>query len=81
MKYYVTFGHFQYMVLAGNIYNACVLTLRAKTRKFMDNIPIYFRVSNRGFDKHKNDDIVQLCDIIWLLQLGQINEEENYVEF
>jgi len=67
--------------MAGNIYHACIKALKQYLNSYQDNIPLIFRISRYGFDKHNDDQYIHLLHIIQILNLARqspICEEINY---
>lgn len=64
MKYYVSFGKYKKVLIAGNPIHACIKVLRS----YMDDIPLtiskVFRVSQCGFEDHDDDEIYSLKEIL-----------------
>jgi len=71
MKYYVKFGNFRKMIITGNQYAACVKTfnsfMESKDRR---TLPTFFTVSQRGYNKHDDDEIVATDFVIRILQVA-----------
>jgi len=77
MKYYITLGETQYLVKDNNPYKACMQVLRLKFNKYTDVLANRFRVSQRGFDWHPDDEYIDTSTIISLLLLSNVYEEEE----
>jgi len=70
MKYYVTVDSCCSVVNASNPYQACMKTMRQKFNKYTEVIGSVFRVSQKGFDKHDDDEIIETELIIKLMILA-----------
>ena len=79
-KYYVTFGPLTNILLAENEYRACILTFRKYFDEdtYRDTLPAVFIVSQRGFDAHNDDTIVDVGTITGLLLIAgqEVNDEQ-----
>jgi len=73
MKYYVTFGKHSHVIHAGNPWQACILMLQKKDFKKLSK---YFRVSQKGFDKHEDDEIFTISHILRILEFSRAYESE-----
>lgn len=65
-KYYVRFGdRYKKVIMADNDIIACVnVFIDYFNKKDTTVIPIYFVVSERGFDIHEGDIFINLIDVI-----------------
>lgn len=72
MKYYVTFGTINCIIQTGNILAACVKAYKLyfNTKELPKSLPIFFRVSQRGFDKHDDDELISVAEIIKLITMS-----------
>ena len=80
MKCYITFGDQEKIYDAGNQYQACVMMFYSFFKcheddgvnwyRYIDTMPVFFRVSQRGFNIHDEDEIVTSALIIKLLLLN-----------
>lgn len=69
MKYYITMGKNQMICLASNPYQACMKVFK-RTIKNVETLPKFFRISQVGFNKHDDDEIVPMEVIIKLMVLS-----------
>ena len=78
MKYYVTVDSYQEVILASTSYQACLKVVQNKLADTKCGISDDFcRVSQRGFDVHDDDELIE-SDIIWgLVQLNLQYLSEN----
>ena len=74
MKYYITFGDFQYLTQAGNPYQACIKTLQRRLDRYVDSVNLNFRVSKVGFEEHEEDEIILLEEVVKILELSNKKE-------
>ena len=72
-KYYVIFGNYKEVVIGGHSYNACIKVFR----KFMldgdepkKSISNCFRVNQKGFDEHEDDELIGTGEIIKLMAMS-----------
>lgn len=70
MKYYVTIDSHQGTYHAGNPYQACMKALRQKFDKYTDVVGNAFRVSQKGFETHNDDEIIETELILKLMMLA-----------
>jgi hypothetical protein len=82
MKWYVKFGNMNKLVSTGNQYAACVQTFKS-FMKNMDaenedgrNLPTFFSVSQKGFDKHDDDEIIETYIIAKVLEMSNLAKEK-----
>jgi uncharacterized protein (DUF1501 family) len=80
-KYYISFGSFEVMLMAATEYQACIRVLQRylkEERGYIDSLPTTFIVSQKGFDTHKDDLVIESNIIIRLLALssGVMSQEE-----
>lgn len=74
-KYYVTLGRLQALVMGYNTIQACILALRKMQETSLDVVDddvdtgTIFRVSERGFDVHNDDERYMLYDIIKIMNV------------
>lgn len=82
MKWYVKFGKLKKLVQTGNQYAACIKTFKS-FMKNMDskkeegrNLPSFFSVSQKGFDSHDDDEIIETYIIIKLLEMSNLAKKQ-----
>jgi len=81
MKYYVIFGDFQRVLHCGNPYQACIKTLQQYLDNNPESIHTTFRVSQRGFNEHEDDLIIDLDTITKILYIiANPDKEINSLE-
>ena len=83
MKYYVSYGDKMSKVsLAGNHIAPCINLLKElPSDQFDTNMPTHFRVSQRGFDEHDDDQIVSLQTVLSIMQLANNPEGEALLPY
>lgn len=64
-KYYVSCGDIQAIVMASTGIQAAVKSFRLPTP--VRNLATSFRVSERGFDVHDDDELIDTATVIWVL--------------
>ena len=71
-KFYVTFGNYQRVLHASNTIHACILVYKSMAggEFWVDNIHTSFRVSERGFDVHDDDEVYDANEIIKILMVA-----------
>jgi len=82
-KYYVNFGKHDAIMMAANPIHACILMLqRVISYEWLNgfNMPITFKVSERGFQEHEEDEGFDTLDILRLLTLSSRYDEEEINE-
>ena len=71
-KYYITFGKHRKTLLAETPIRACVLMIRKvfNGESYVDLLPVIFRISERGFDKHDdgNDVYITTHEVIEIME-------------
>lgn len=89
MKYYISFGKYKKVLIAGNPINACVITLQSYVKLLGDNnpesFPVIFKISQRGFDDHDDDELYSLKEILRVIrdsekakkEIAKLNKDEN----
>jgi hypothetical protein len=77
-KFYVTFGEFQLVVVARTPVDACIATFKAFLKKDENggaiDLPLFFRLSGRGFDKHHDDKEVKTKQVVSIMDKERPND-------
>lgn len=85
MKYYISFGKYKKVLIAGNPIHACIKVLRS----YMNDTPLtiskIFKVSQCGFDDHDDDEIYSLKEILRVIkdsekakkEIAKLNKNED----
>lgn len=79
MKYYVSFGKYQSIIHIGNPYAACVKTFESYFAASLNDrktLPPFFSVSQKGFAKHDDDEIIGTDMIIKLIQMSNLAKKK-----
>lgn len=66
-KYYITYGGLHFLLHHSDMWEACRIAMGNffdKSSSYIDSVPSNFRVSERGFDKHGDDLIVPLNELL-----------------
>jgi hypothetical protein len=81
MKYYITFGEYKKVYQTSNLYQACMEVFRYyfKDDKHIDSIPKYFRLSQKGFEVHDDDEVVSTKLIIKLIMFNTKYIKKNKI--
>jgi hypothetical protein len=74
-KYYISFGKdFKKVIMAGNPYHACITVFKDYFLNNSEDAPTTisncFRISQKGFDEHDDDELISTAMIIQLIAMS-----------